>query len=45
MDFSAITGAISATEVVSAIAVISGIKVAPKAAKWGWAQLMGMFGK
>lgn len=45
MDFSAVTGAVSATEIVAAIAAISGVKVLPKVARWGWAQVIGMFGR
>lgn len=43
MDFTAVTGAISATAVVAAIGAIAAIKILPGVAKWGFNKVIGWF--
>jgi len=43
MDFTAITAAVDATEIVAAIGAIAAIKVLPGVAKWGYNKVIGWF--
>ena len=43
MDFSAITSAVDASTVVTAIAAIAAIKILPGVAKWGFNKVIGWF--
>ncbi|MCY1278776.1 hypothetical protein D9M68_226410 [compost metagenome] len=43
LDFSAITGAISAGTIVAAISAIAAIKILPGVAKWGYNKVIGWF--
>ncbi len=45
IDFSPITGAIDAAAVVAALGVIAGVMMLPRAAKWGYRQVMSMLGR
>ena len=45
MDFTAFTGAISATEIVAAIGAIALVKASPKIAAWGYGVVMGFLGR
>ncbi len=44
-DYSSVTGAIVAGAVVTAIGVIAGTMMLPRAAKWGYRQVMSMLGR
>lgn len=43
LDFTAITGAVSAETILAAIAAIAAIKVLPGVAKWGYNKVIGWF--
>lgn len=43
LDFSAITGAITADTILGALAAIAAIKVLPGVAKWGYNKVIGWF--
>lgn len=43
MDFSAVTAAVDATTIVSALAAIAAIKILPGVAKWGFGKVIGWF--
>lgn len=43
MDFTAVTGAVTATTVVAAIGAIAAIKILPGVAKWGFNKVIGWF--
>lgn len=43
MDFSAITAAIDATTIVSAIGAIAAVKILPGVAKWGYGKVISWF--
>ncbi len=43
MDFSALTGAVSATEIVVAIGAVAAVKILPGVAKWGYGKVISMF--
>ena len=43
MDFSAVTAAIDASTIVTAIAAIAAIKILPPVAKWGFSQIINWF--
>ena len=45
LDFSPITGAIDGATVVTALGVIAGVMMLPRAAKWGYRQVMSMLGR
>ena len=45
LDFSTITGAIDGATVVTALGVIAGVMMLPRAAKWGYRQVMSMLGR
>lgn len=45
LDFSSITGAIDGATVVTALGVIAGVMMLPRAAKWGYRQVMSMLGR
>jgi hypothetical protein len=45
IDFSPITGAIDGATVVTALGVIAGVMMLPRAAKWGYRQVMSMLGR
>jgi hypothetical protein len=45
LDFTPITGAIDGATVVTALGVISGVMMLPRAAKWGYRQVMSMLGR
>ena len=45
LDFTPITGAIDAPTVVTALGVIAGVQMLPRAAKWGYRQVMSMLGR
>ncbi len=45
IDFSPITGAIDGVTVVTALGVIAGVMMLPRAAKWGYRQVMSMLGR
>lgn len=44
MDFSAITSAVDASTIVTAIAAIAAVKILPGVAKWGFNKVIGWFG-
>lgn len=44
-DFTAITGAVAMTAVVSGIVAMGGIKIVPNATKWAVNKLAGFFGR
>lgn len=41
-DYSAITGAVSATDIVAGISVIAGVMFLPRVARWGFRQIMAL---
>lgn len=43
MDFSAITAAIDASTIVTAITAIAAVKILPGVAKWGFNKVIGWF--
>lgn len=43
MDFTAVTSAVDASTIVSAIAAIAAIKILPGVAKWGFGKVIGWF--
>lgn len=43
MDFSTITGAVSAATIVTAILAMGAIKILPNVAKWGTNKVVGFF--
>lgn len=43
MDFTAITAAVDASDIVAAIAAIAAIKILPGVAKWGFGKVIGWF--
>lgn len=43
MDFSAITAAIDATAIVTAIGAIAAVKILPGVAKWGYNKVISWF--
>lgn len=43
MDFTALTGAIGATEIVAALGAIAAIKILPGVARWGFNKVIGWF--
>lgn len=45
MDFSALTGSISATEVVAGIGAIALVKFSPTFASWAYRKVMGFLGR
>lgn len=45
LDFTPITGAIDGATVVTALGVIAGVMMLPRAAKWGYRQVMSMIGR
>lgn len=45
LDFTPITGAIDGATVVTALGVIAGVMMLPRAAKWGYRQVMSMLGR
>lgn len=45
LDFTPITGAIDGVTVVTALGVIAGVMMLPRAAKWGYRQVMSMLGR
>jgi hypothetical protein len=45
LDFTPITGAVDGATVVVALGVISGVMMLPRAAKWGYRQVMSMLGR
>lgn len=45
LDFSPVTGAVDGATVVVALGVISGVMMLPRAAKWGYRQVMSMLGR
>ena len=45
IDFSAITGAVTGTEVLTGLAAVVGILALPKAGKWAFRQVLSMFGR
>jgi hypothetical protein len=44
MDFTAITSAIDATTIVTALGAIAAVKILPPVAKWGYSQVINWFG-
>lgn len=42
LDFSSITGAVDGATVVTALGVIAGVLMLPRAARWGYRQVMSM---
>lgn len=42
LDFSEITGAVDGAAVVTALGVIAGVLMLPRAARWGYRQVMSM---
>ncbi len=44
VDFSSLTGALTATALLAGITSIAAVKFAPNIAKWGFAKLTSMFG-
>ncbi len=45
LDFTPITGAVDGATVVTALGVIAGVMMLPRAAKWGYRQVMSMLGR
>lgn len=45
IDFSPLTGAIDGATVVTALGVMAGVMMLPRAAKWGYRQVMSMLGR
>jgi hypothetical protein len=45
MDFTAITAAVDAATVVTALGAIAAIKILPPVAKWGYNKVIGWFGR
>lgn len=45
IDYTVITGAVSGSDVVTALGVIAGVMMLPRAAKWGYRQVMSMIGR
>ena len=45
IDFSAITGSVTAGEVLAGISAVVGILALPKAGKWAFRQVLSMFGR
>lgn len=43
MDFTAVTAAVDATTIVTAIAALAAIKILPGVAKWGFNKVIGWF--
>lgn len=43
MDFTAITAAVDATTIVTALTAIAAIKILPGVAKWGYNKVIGWF--
>lgn len=43
MDFTAVTGAVNATTIVTAIGALAAIKILPGVAKWGFNKVIGWF--
>ena len=41
-DYSSITGAVSATDIVAGIAVIAGVMFLPRVSRWGFRQIMAL---
>lgn len=45
VDFSPLTDAIDGASVVTALGVMAGVMMLPRAAKWGYRQVMSMLGR
>lgn len=45
IDYAPVTGAIDAATVVVALGTIAGVMMLPRAAKWGYRQVMSMLGR
>jgi hypothetical protein len=43
MDFTALTAAVDATTIVTAIGAIAAVKILPGVAKWGFNKVIGWF--
>ncbi len=41
-DYSAITGAVSATAIVAGIGVVAGVMFLPRVSRWGFRQIMAL---
>ena len=44
-DYSALTGAVDAASIVTALGTIAGVMMLPRVAKWGYRQVMSMLGR